>query len=67
MGGGSQSFEGWTIPTKLQTNANGSFTVAVFPDRVEITGTGNEAVQGTDLVEVKMTVTAHDTQTEIIH
>lgn len=67
MGGGSQSFDGWTIPTKLQINANGSFSVVVFPDKVEITGIGNEAVQGSDLVEVKMIVTSHDYKTEIIH
>ena len=69
MGGGSRTFTDWEIPKGLRTNADGSFraTVEVSAQSVVLTGVGNEVVQGSDSVEVKMTITASDYQTEIIH
>ncbi len=68
MGGGSQSFVGWEIPKRLQTNADGEFTVSAVPtiDDVILIGTGNGEVTANDYVEVKMTVTENNYVTEII-
>ena len=43
---------GGKFPTQMVTSANGSYTATVNSDNVEIIGTGNELVSGTDLVEV---------------
>ena len=68
MGGGSQSFVGWEIPKRLQTNADGEFTVsaAAAIEEVILIGTGNGEATANDYVEVKMTVTENDYVTEII-
>ena len=66
-GGGGYSFTGWQIPTQMLTSANGSYTATVNSDNVEITGTGNELVSGTDLVEVKFIVTSDSIETVIVH
>jgi len=66
-GGGENSFTGWVIPSQMLTSANGSYVATVSPDEVEIIGTGNELVSGTDLVEVKFTVKPDSIITEIIH
>ena len=39
MGGGSNTFTGWVIPTNLASTANGSYTAAVTAQEVVITGT----------------------------
>jgi hypothetical protein len=41
MGGGSNSFTGWTIPENLDTTANGTYSISGAGDDngVEITGT----------------------------
>jgi Tfp pilus assembly protein PilE len=67
MGGGSLKFTGWIIPPKLRTNADGSFVATVSATNVVLIGTGNEVVQGSDSVKVKMTVTANDYVTVIIN
>ncbi len=66
MGGGQSTFTGWEIPKRLQTNADGTFSVTVNTDNVILLGTGNGEVTANDYVEVKMTVTADDYVTEII-
>ena len=67
-GGGSRSFVGWKIPSRLRTNADGDFfTATISADNVVLIGTGNEVVQDNDSVKVKMTVTANDYVTEIIN
>jgi hypothetical protein len=66
-GGGQNSFTGWVIPSQMLTSANGSYSAIVSPNKVEIIGTGNEIVAGTDLVQVKFTVTNDSITTEIIH
>ena len=67
MGGGENTFTGWDIPTSLKTNADGNFAVTVSAQNVVLIGTGNEVVQGNDSVQVKMTVTANNYATVIIH
>ncbi|MCF6268667.1 MAG: hypothetical protein L3J41_03060 [Melioribacteraceae bacterium] len=67
MGGGSSKFTGWEIPAGLVSNADGSFSATVTAQKVVLIGIGNEVVQGTDSVEVKMTVTADSYLTEIIN
>jgi hypothetical protein len=66
-GGGGYSFDGWQIPSQMLTSANGSYTATVNSDNVEIIGTGNELVSGTDLVEVKFIVTSDSIVTQIVH
>jgi hypothetical protein len=39
MGGGSNTFTGWVIPTNLASTANGTYTAAVAAQQVDITGT----------------------------
>ena len=68
IGGGSQSFIGWTIPLQMVTTANGNFTTSmVAADQVIITGTGTEVVTGTDSIEVQTTVTANEINSIIIN
>jgi hypothetical protein len=42
LGGGNQTFTGWTIPASLATTANGSYTAAVAAQSVTLTCTGTE-------------------------
>ena len=68
IGGGSQSFIGWTIPSQMITTANGNFmTSTINPDNVIITGTGTEIVTGTDSIQVQTTVTANDINSIVIN
>jgi uncharacterized membrane protein YqiK len=67
LGGGGFSFLGWKIPSNLKTSPNGSYLETVNADDVEITGTGNELVSGTDSVKIKFTVTRTGVQTTIIN
>ncbi len=66
-GGGQYSFTGWEIPSQMLHSANGSYTAIVGANSVEITGTGNELVSGTDSVKVIFTVTGTGIQTTIIN
>lgn len=66
-GGGGYSFTDWQIPSQLLTSANGSYTATVSANSVEIIGTGNELVSGTDMVEVRFIVTGDSIQTFIVH
>ena len=44
MGGGGNSFVGWTIPLELDTTANGVYVASgISATGLTITGTGNEA------------------------
>ncbi|MGE5400350.1 MAG: hypothetical protein ACM3S2_08090 [Ignavibacteriales bacterium] len=68
MGGGEYTFTGWTIPPALQLTSNGRYTSRILnPQKVEITGTGNEVVTGTDSVKVKVTVEPKTYNTQIIN
>ena len=42
LGGGGNTFTGWTIPTGLASNANGTYAVTVAAQTLTITGTGTE-------------------------
>ncbi len=42
MGGGANTFTGWTIPTGLDSTANGTYTASVSAQSVTIVGTGTE-------------------------
>ena len=68
IAGGSQSFVGWEIPKRLQTNADGEFTVSAVAALEEVTliGTGNGEATANNYVQVKMTVTKNNYVTEII-
>ena len=66
MGGGANSFTGWTIPNDMRTTATGTFSAEVFTDSVVITCTGNEVVTGTDSVKVKITVLSNGFSTSIV-
>ncbi|MCX6150388.1 MAG: hypothetical protein NTX22_07710 [Ignavibacteriales bacterium] len=66
MGGGGKTFSGWIVPRPLALTANGRFEANVFPDHVEIIGTGNEVVTGTDSVKVQTNVFADSISTTIL-
>jgi hypothetical protein len=59
MGGGGQKFDGWTIPSTMATNPNGTYTAAVTTGtdgNVVITGVGTELADGTNYVTMVATV-----------
>lgn len=58
MAGGGNTFTNWTIPTQLQTTANGSYSLtSAAAQTITISGTGNEVVSGTDSVKAHVVVT----------
>lgn len=68
MGGGGNSFIGWSVPDQMQSTATGTHHVAeVYSDSVIIVGTGNEVVTGTDSIKVQTTVTAISINTVVIN
>ena len=42
MGGGGNTFTGFTLPAEIDTTPNGSYAATVTATTVTITGTGNE-------------------------
>ncbi|MGE5363810.1 MAG: hypothetical protein ACM3SM_06735 [Bacteroidota bacterium] len=67
LGGGSERFTGWAIPTTLRTNQNGRFIATVYADSVVISAVGNEVVTGNDSVEVEIAVLPKSYNVRIIH
>ena len=68
LGGGSNSFIGWTIPSQMITTANGNFIISTASlDELTITGTGTEIATGTDSIEVQTIVTANEINSIIIN
>lgn len=58
MGGGGNSFTGWTIPPRLTKTGNGTYTATVGATVVTIVGTGNEiGNDGTNKVRAQAVVT----------
>lgn len=58
MGGGGNSFRGWTIPPSLTKTGNGTYTATVGATVVTIVGTGNEVGNdGTKKVKATAVVT----------
>ena len=59
MGGGGNTFTGWTIPTGLDSTANGTYSPTVSATSVSIVGTGTEpGDDGSSNVQATATVTA---------
>ncbi len=58
LGGGGNAFTGWTIPTNMVKNPNGSYSATVTATAVTIVGKGTTTVTagGTDTVQVTMVV-----------
>jgi len=67
LGGGGNSFVGWSIPEVLATTATGDYSTAIFKDSVLIIGTGNEVVNGNDSVKVQVSVYQNNYTTQIIN
>ena len=60
MGGGGNAFTGWTIPTGLDSTANGTYAATVAAATITIVGTGTETGNdGSTPVEATATVTAN--------
>ena len=57
LGGGGNTFTGWTLPAQLDTTGNGTYTVTVAAQSVTLVGTGNEkGNNGTSNVRATMVV-----------
>ncbi len=58
LGGGGNSFTGFTIPANMQKNPNGSYTATVTATEVTLVGKGTTTLTagGTDTVQVTMKV-----------
>jgi hypothetical protein len=56
MGGGGNTFTGWSIPTQLDTTANGFYVATVAAQSVIITGTGTEKNDNSQLIQHTATV-----------
>ena len=67
MGGGGNTFVGWSLSALLITTAAGSYSVTVYRDSILINGTGNEVVNGTDSVKVRISVYQNNYITQIIN
>ena len=68
LGGGGQSFLGWSIPSQMVQTVNGNFmTAQIQADEVRIIGTGSEVVTGSDSIKVETVVTSNDMYTTIIN
>jgi hypothetical protein len=68
LGGGGNTFTGWTIPTSLDTTGNGNYTATVTATDVTLVGNGNEkgTVDATKNVKVTMTVGANSISKTVI-
>ncbi|AFN73842.1 hypothetical protein MROS_0599 [Melioribacter roseus P3M-2] len=61
LGGGGNTFTGWTIPAQLDTTGNGTYTATVAAQSVTLVGTGTETGNdGTNKVKVTMVVGPND-------
>lgn len=57
LGGGGNTFTGWTIPGQLDTTGNGTYTATVAAQSVTIVGVGTETGNnGTSDVQATMVV-----------
>lgn len=69
LGGGGNSFANFSIPTQLNSTANGNYSISTAGNAASIafTGKGTEVVSGTDTVQVTMTVTPQNITTTIVN
>jgi len=57
LAGGNQTFTGWTIPSSLDTTANGTYSATVTAQKVTLVGKGTDkGNDGTTVVKVTMVV-----------
>ncbi|MCL6098377.1 MAG: hypothetical protein M1391_07375 [Bacteroidetes bacterium] len=57
LGGGNNTFTGWTVPAQLDTTGNGTYSATVAAQAVTLVGTGNQTGNnGTSNVQVTMVV-----------
>ena len=61
LGGGGNTFTGWTLPTQLDTTANGRYTVTVAKQKVTIQGYGVIKTSSGKLLQYTATVTPKGT------
>ena len=60
LGGGANTFTGWTLPGQLDTTGHGTYSITVAAQSVTIVGTGIEkGNNGTSAVKVTMVVGAN--------
>ena len=64
LGGGGNTFTGFTIPTQLASTANGNYKATVTATQVTLVGKGNEVI-GTDTVQATMTVKPSEISTVV--
>ncbi|HCY75324.1 MAG TPA: hypothetical protein DHV28_05345 [Ignavibacteriales bacterium] len=67
LGGGGNDFTNWEIPAGLKITASGTYQAFTYVDSVEIFGIGNEVVNGTDSIKVKVIVSSTGFRTEVIN
>ena len=74
LGGGGNSFVGWSIPDILTITATGNYTTTsgnysttIFSDSILIIGTGNDVLNGADSVKVQISVYQDNYKTQIIN
>ena len=67
LGGGGNTFTGWTIPQTVTTTATGSYVANIYKDSIVIIGTGNDVTNGTDSVKVQISVYQNNYKTLIIN
>ncbi len=61
LGGGGNTFTGWTLPTQLDTTANGRYKVTVAKQKVTIQGYGIYKTSNGKLLQYTATVTPKGT------
>ncbi len=61
LGGGGNTFTGWTLPTQLDTTANGRYKVTVAKQKVTIQGYGVIKTSNGKLLQYTATVTPKGT------
>lgn len=65
LGGGGNTFTGWTIPGTLDTTGNGTYAATVNAQSVSIVGTGNEKGANGSAVVITATVTPTNITTAV--
>ncbi len=57
LAGGNQTFTGWTVPSSLDTTANGTYTATIAAQKVTLVGLGTDlGNNGTSVVKVTMVI-----------
>lgn len=64
MGGGGNTFTGWTLPSELDTTANGNYGLTVNAQSLTIQGYGTE--NGTNGSKIQHTATVSPTSITVV-